>query len=82
MHLVKMEKTGELKNYKKSLHLNENVTPSTKITSTFDTISSRKMTTINRTEPSWTYSPGGSKWASPILLLRKIETYVYVEIIE
>ena len=61
---IKMKKIGKLKNFKVSLKFKKKSYPfllwGTKITSKFVAISSSKTTKINRTEPSWTYSPRGS----------------------
>ena len=70
-----MEKTGKLKNYKTSLKLKENVTPSyyearklTKHLLPLVVAKLRKLIEHNLFENVLT---GGSKWTSPIVVLRK-----------
>ena len=72
---IKMEKTGKLKNYKASLELKENVTPSY-----YEARKSRvhllplvvaKLQKLIEQDLLGHVPPGGSKWASPIVVLRK-----------
>ena len=70
-----MEKTGELKNYKASLKLKENVTPSYyeawKLSVHVLPLLVAKLWKLLEQDLLEHVPPGSSKWASPIVVLRK-----------
>ena len=72
---IKMEKTGKLKNYKASLKLKENVTPSyyeaQKLPVHLLPLVVAKLWKFREQDLLEHVSPGGSKWVSLIVVLRK-----------
>ena len=71
---IKMEKTGKLKNYKASLKLKENVTPSyhetRKLPVHLLSLVAAKLWKLIEQDLLEHVPPRGSKWASPIAVLR------------
>ena len=81
----KKKTTGNLKNYKASLQLKENVPPSHYEARKLPLLPLVVVKLPKLIEQGLLeyVPPGGSKWVSPIVVLKShLETYVYVEIIK
>lgn len=72
---IEIEKTGKLKNYEASLKLKENVSPSyyeaRKIPVHLLLLVIAKLRKLIKEDLVEPAPPGGSKWASPIVVLKK-----------